>query len=136
MFRFIAISLLKWFVVLIVNMLLLQFVLPRAWTGYSLSASLWFVAFLISFFFAEWAFGKKFPHRHDVWKLLIVWMVISVTLQILHGIYVLGDVLYVINSPDFYVQYLLEILAILLAAQATRRRFRHSMATMTEGLSG
>jgi hypothetical protein len=131
-FRFLVISVIKWFVFLIISSVLLQFVVPSSWSGYEIAAPMWLIAFLVAFAFAEWAFHRRMPEHSDTLLLFVIWMVVTLTLQLLHAQYVMGSILYVINSPDIYVQYLLEILAIFLASHLAHKRMMRGI--LSEGI--
>ena len=93
----------------------------------------WALAFLVAFVCAEWAFRKRLPEQRDIMLLLGIWMTVTITLQLLFAQFILGSVLFVINSPDIYIQYLMEIVAIFLSAKLTRKRKVRSV--ISEGLS-
>ncbi|MFH1620946.1 MAG: hypothetical protein ABIB04_02575 [Patescibacteria group bacterium] len=130
--RFLAIATLKWFTLHFLSALLIVFVLPASWQGFELSIPVWILSFAVAFGFAEWAFKLKIPDKKTISYFLIIWIIASFTLQILQAQFIMGSALYAINSIDMYVQYLLEIAAILLAARATTIRKFHSV--MSEGM--
>ena|SRR3989344_2748454 len=132
-FRFLVISVIKWFLFFMVSGLFLQFVVPESWRGYQIAVPLWALAFLVAFVCAEWAFRKRLPEQRDIMLLLGIWMTVTITLQLLFAQFILGSVLFVINSPDIYIQYLMEIVAIFLSAKLTRKRKVRSV--ISEGLS-
>ncbi len=113
---------LKWFTLHVLTAFLIKFILPESWHGFWISVPVWILAFAVAFGFAEWAFKLNIPDKKTMTALLIVWMIVSLTLQILQAQFILGSVLFVINSIDIYAQYILEILAIFLAARAVRKR--------------
>lgn len=119
--RYLGFSFLKWLVNLFV-LSLLFYALPHTWGGFILAVPAWIVSFIIAFAFAELAFGKELPGKRETVSLLVVWMLVSFTMQLLYSWFFLGTVAPVIISIDTYVQYVLEILAIVMAAYITRRR--------------
>jgi hypothetical protein len=120
--RYLIVSFFKWLVNLFAVSLLFMYVLPSTWGGYALSFPAWIVSFIVAFACAELAFGKELPGKRETLRLLAVWMVVSLTLQILYAWFFFGTVSPVVRSLDVYVQYVLEIFAIVLAAYLTRRR--------------
>ena len=130
--RFTLISLLKWFAQLTASALIVRYVMPAGWSGYAISAPMWLVNFGLAFGFAEWAYRKTLPGRRETIRLLICWMVVTITLQLLFAQFFLGSVLYFTGSLEMYVQLLLEVLAILLAARVTRKRKMNKV--LSEGI--
>lgn len=120
--RFLAISFLKWMALNFLSILFFEYIAPSSWHGFVLAIPIWILSFAVAFGFAEWAFKTKFPERKTIATLLVIWMIVSYTLHILQAQFLMGSALFVINSIDIYVQYLLEILAILLAARTTKKR--------------
>jgi hypothetical protein len=131
--RALLISALKWIAYIAASSVLLRFVLPDGWSGYALSFPLWVLAFVIAFVFAEWLFGARSADRRDTAIALGVWMAVTIVLQAILTAFVIGDVYVFLNSYDTYIQLLLEILAILLAARWMRMKRVH--AVLGEGLA-
>jgi hypothetical protein len=131
--RYLGISFLKWVVTYAATALLIVYVLPKNLSGYGLAAFAWLVAFGISFACAEWAFSIQIPGKRETAMLVAIWMVVTLSLFILYFWYFFGTVSPFIYSVDTYIQLLLELLAILLAAYLTRRR--KIKAAFGEGLA-
>jgi hypothetical protein len=131
-FRALSISFLKWMTFLIVSFVLLRFVFTFL-TGWWLAIPMWAVAFGNAFLFADWAFSKRTLSNKELAAFIVIWMVVTMTLQLLHAQFLTGDIRYALNSPELYVQYLLELLAIFLASSHARKKLMRSI--LGEGMS-
>jgi len=120
--RYLGISLLKWFGIFTVNLIFVSYVAPSFLKGYLLSLPIWALVFLVSYWFAFWAMHLKLPGKREVTGLIIIWMVSTICLEVFYEIMAVGRPIFILHSPDLYVQYLLEIAAILLAARMLRKR--------------
>ncbi len=132
-FRFVTIISLKWSANILAVILLSTHVIPSAWSGYVRAIPLWFVSFVVAWIFSEWALRRVQPGRQEVALLLILWLMLSLSYQLLYGYISLGNVYSVINSLEMYIQFVLEICAVLLAAYAVRRR--KVLSALGEGLA-
>jgi len=131
--RYLGVSFLKWVAVYAAVALVTQTIVPKTVSGYALAAVAWLVAFMVSFGFAEWAFITQIPGKQETVSLICIWMTVTLTIFIFYFWYFFGTVKPFLYSIDTYVQLLLELLAILLAAYLTRRR--KIKATFGEGLA-
>ncbi len=132
--RLFSIVLLQWVTNLFAVLVLLQFVIPGSWQGNLKAVPIWLVSFLLAFLFAEWAFDKRLPERRDTIELILVWVVVSVTLNILGSVLVFKTARVALYGTDLHITMLFEIIAIVLAAHATRRR--KILRALGEGMEG
>lgn len=121
-FRFIAIISLKWIANILSVIILSFYVIPQEWQGYTRAALFWFLSFVIAFVFAEWAMRRLLPGRRVVVLLLSLWLFLSLLYQMLYGYVSLENVYAVLNSFDTYIQFLLESIALVLAARSVRQQ--------------
>ena len=131
-FKFFSISLIRWTLNMLVVAALLKYVIPSDWSGMATAAPIWVVSFFLAFALAEWAFRGASPKKNTVALLLVNWIVVNLTLDILFAYYVLGYAVIAVKSPDRWVTYMVEIAAIFLAAYVTRRRNIREL--MSEGI--
>ena len=120
--RSISITFLAWLVRLFLSALILQYVIPSSWRGYAVAAPMWLLGIGVVFAAAEWAFHERLPGKRETLIFLISWIGLTVVLQIMYSFFLFGTVLPFINSLEIYIQYVFEILTILVVAYLTRRR--------------
>ncbi len=111
---------------------LLKWVIPSDWSAMMQAAPIWIASFFLAFILAEWAFRGATPKKNTVALLLVNWLVVNLTLDILFAYYILGFAALAIKSPEHWVTYMMEIAAIFLAAYVTRRRSVREL--MSEGI--
>jgi hypothetical protein len=111
---------------------LMKYVIPPDWSPMMIAAPIWVVSFFLAFALAEWAFRGAVPKKNTVALLIVNWLVVNLTLDILFAYYILGFAALAIKSTDHLVTYMIEIAAIFLAAYVTRRRHVHEL--MSEGI--
>lgn len=121
-FRFLSIVFLKWVANLLAVVVLLRFVIPGGWHGFLKAGPIWIASFVIAFLFAEWAFQKQLPSKRDLIRLIVVWVVVSYSLDIIGSVMVFDTPRVAMYGTDLHVTMLFEIAAILAAAYVTRRR--------------
>lgn len=122
MFRFLSIVLLKWTANLLAVVLLLRFVVPGGWHGFLKAGPIWIASFIIAFLFAEWAFQKQLPSKRDLIQLVVIWIVVSYSLDIVGSVMVFDTARVALYGTDLHITMLFEVGAILAAAYVTRRR--------------
>lgn len=130
--RTIGISFLKWLINYYLVVVMIVYALPADWHGYAITIPMWMLSLIVAFGFAYWLFHSHLPTSRDTAIVIVIWMVVSLTLQIFHAFYYMGTLAPLIYGPDMYVQYLLEIIAILSASYYLRRKKIQS--TLGEGL--
>ncbi|MEK7115792.1 MAG: hypothetical protein AAB879_00165 [Patescibacteria group bacterium] len=121
-FRLVSIVILKWVVNLFAVLALLRFVIPPAWHGNLKAAPIWLVSFILAFLFAEWAFARRLHGKRSTVECIVLWVVVSYTLNIFASVVTFATARVAIYGTDLHITTLSEIAAILLAAHATRRR--------------
>jgi len=132
-FRYLGISIVKWIAVFSAIMIFTSYIAPQSLRGYWLALPIWILVCLIAYGFGYWAFHLTFPNRRDVIMLLIIWMVVTICLEAFYEIMTIGQPVFLLRSPDLYVQYLLEIVGVLLAIK--RIRTQKMRAASGEGLA-
>ena len=131
-FRYIGISIVKWIAVFTAISVLTTYV-ANGLTGYVLALPVWALAFAMAYGFAYWALHPTMPGKRELTRLILIWMVVTIVLEVYYELLTIGQVVFILYSPDLYVQYLLEIIAIFFAARTIRRKKFRSAAG--EGLS-
>ena len=126
--RYLGISLVKWIGIFFLTVMLTAYAAPAWLNGYWLSLPIWIIIFFAAYGFAYWALHIKLPVRRDVILLVVIWMAVTIVLEVSYEIMAVGQPVFILYSPDLYVQYLLEIIAILLAARVIRMRKLRSAA--------
>lgn len=130
--RTIGISFLKWLANYFVTILLIVYLLPSDWHGYFIVIPMWILSFIVALTFAFWLFHPRLPTSRDTAIVIVIWLAVSWSIQVFHAFYYFGTLAPLIYGPDMYVQYLLEILAILGMSYYMRRK--KIQATLGEGL--
>lgn len=130
--RYLGISVLKWISVFAAIVIFSAYVAPASWKGFFLAVPIWILAFALAYLFAFWALHVKIPGRRELITLIAIWMGVTIILQVSYEIFTIGRPVFIIYSLDLYVQYLLEVIAILLAGRQVRAyRMKHALS---EGL--
>jgi hypothetical protein len=78
--------------------------------------------FVLAFVFAMLAFGKRAPKRKDTLMLIAIWMLVTVCGFLLYGLVLSPRGVKAAVAPEILVQFVLEVLAIYLAAFRLRRQ--------------
>ncbi len=118
--RFLTISILHWIASIVLSTALALYVLT-GFTGYVLAAPMWAMNFLLAFGFAQWAFHQRLPGPRDTMWFLLIWFIVTFSLQSAFEIYQFGQIYFLINDNFLHIQYFIDLLAILLASYLTRR---------------
>lgn len=121
LFRFLALSVLKWLANFAAAFILLGFVLPNQFTGLELDIPVWIVSTLIAFMFATWAVSKKMPSNRDTFMLLAIWTIVSITGFLIYGMVYSNYGPWAVVSPEILIQLVLESVAVYLACYRVRR---------------
>lgn len=132
--RFMGISIVKWLSSFIVVYLMMNYVIPASIIGFWRIVLIWCATVLSAFVFAEWAFNTKSPDRKDILQLMIVGLCMNVLLSVTMDILMQGRPVYIFESFDIQVQYILEVLIVPVAAYVAQKRRQKS--TIAEGLIG
>lgn len=130
--RTIGVSFLNWIANYILVIFVIVYLLPNDWSGYANTIPMWIVSALVAFGFAYWLFSSRLPSSRDTAAVIGIWMVVNATMQVFHAFYYLGSLAPLLYGPDIYVQYVLEIIAIMSASYYVRRKKMQS--TFGEGL--
>lgn len=131
-FRFLFTSLTRWVLNMLLVVAMLKYIIPSEWPGMATAAPIWVMSFLLAFGLAEWAFRTIVPTKQSIAVLLLNWLIVNLTLDILFAYYIIGTAAAAVKSADHWVTYMVEIAAIFLAAYVTRRRNVREM--MSEGI--
>ena len=118
--RYLGISILKWISIYVTMLLFVTYVAPSWLKGYWLALPMWALTLLIAYGFGYWALHFKIPARREIAILIGVWMVTTICIEIWYEILTIGRPVFLMHSIDLYVQYLIEIVGILLAARMIR----------------
>lgn len=129
-----GISIVKWLFSFIVVYLMMNYVIPASIIGFWRIVLIWCGTTLSAFVFAEWAFNTKSPDRQDILQLMIVGLCMNVLLSVTMDILMQGRPVYIFESFDIQVQYILEVLIVPIAAYVAQKRRQKS--TIAEGLVG
>ncbi|MBP9864006.1 hypothetical protein KBC54_00965 [Patescibacteria group bacterium] len=130
--RTIGVSFLNWIANYILVIFVIVYLLPNDWSGYANTIPMWIVSAFVAFGFAYWLFSSRLPSSRDTAAVIGIWMVVNATMQVFHAFYYLGSLAPLLYGPDIYVQYVLEIIAIMSASYYVRRKKMQS--TFGEGL--
>lgn len=120
--RYLGVSIIKWFGVYTTALVFVAYVAPSTMKGYLLALPIWALSTLVAYGFAYWAMHTKMPGKHEIIALITVWMVVTLCIEAFYEIMAVGSPVFLLHSIDLYVQYLLEIAAILFAARVLRKR--------------
>lgn len=120
--RYLGISLLTQLALWISFVMLLRFILPDKTPVLIMSFGIWITAFIISLFFASWAFSSKLPGWRDSLALLLMRLLLSMSFWLSYGLIISVRGPWVLISPEILIQIAVECLAIPLAAYRIRRR--------------
>jgi hypothetical protein len=123
LFRYFAVSLVKWFAVNAATVVVLFLVLPKNWSGGEISAPIWIMTFAIAVGFAYWALNKRKPGYKDVLKLLVVWLVVTLVMQNAFDYFIIGRALFILRSFDALAALIIELLGVIVGAIILRWRF-------------
>jgi hypothetical protein len=126
--RTLGISIVKWIAVFFAVTVFTSYVAPKSLHGYWLALPIWVMVFAIAYGFAYWVFHIKIPSRRDLLLLIAIWMVVTICLEAFYEVMTIGQPVFLLYSPDIYVQYLLEIIAILVCAQRIRKEKMKSVS--------
>ncbi|MBI5655191.1 hypothetical protein HZC53_06095 [Candidatus Uhrbacteria bacterium] len=110
--RFAAISALKWIVQNFLTILVLLYLIPNSWHGYTVAAPVWVLTVVVSAAFAYWALHIKRPSWKNVILLAVIWFVISLFFQTIFEFIFLGRLFFILRSLELLLIFLLEILTI------------------------
>lgn len=102
-------------------LLMLMFVVPDWLSSLLTAISVWTIGFLVAFLFAQWAFAKRMPTKGDVILLASLHLFVAVLFYAIYGIFVSENGVLILFTPDFSIEIILEILAILLSAYRIKR---------------
>jgi hypothetical protein len=122
-FRYFAVTLVKWFAVNTATILVMFFVLPKTWSGGEVSAPVWIMTFVLAAGFAYWALLKKKPSYKDILKLLGVWLVVTLVMQNAFEYFIFGRALFIFRSFDALAALIIELLGVIVGAIILRWRF-------------
>lgn len=120
--RYLGISIIKWFGVFTVTLVFARYVAPDWMKGYALALPTWALISFVAYGFAFWAMHIKMPGKHEIITLLLVWIIVTFCLQAFFEIMAFGSPVFLLRSPDLYIQYLIEIASIMVAARVLRKR--------------
>lgn len=119
---------LKWLVNLTVIMLTYNYVFPEI-TNKWLSLGLgWTLSALVAAPFAYWAFHRQLPTDRQLGIFIGTWLVISLIMDLLVSLMSYSESWTMIFRYEFIVQYLLEILVILVLHRVRKRHNAYHLA--------
>ncbi len=130
--RTIGISFLKWIVSYFAVVFTIVYLLPSDWHGYAIVVPMWIVTSAVAGAFAYWLFHPHIPTSRTTAVTIGIWLVVSLSLQILHAFFYFGTLAPLIYGPDMYVQYLLEVIAVIGMRSYMRRK--NIQSTLGEGM--
>lgn len=120
--RSLCIAILHWLISFFAIALMLGFILPSNASGWMLNVPAWILAFLLSALFASWAFSPYLPEPREIFFVIVLWFLVLVTGYLGYGI------LFSLRGPllifewEFFVQIILQLVAVWLAGFRLRRR--------------
>ncbi len=129
--RYLGISIVKWITVFTAMSVMTMYI-TGGLRGYLLDIPIWAMAFAVAYGFAYWALHPTIPGKRELIQLIIIWVVVTLTLEAFYEILSIGQIVFV-YGPDFFGQYLFEIAAIFLAARVIHNK--KIRAAGSEGLS-
>lgn len=120
--RFLIVSFIKFVASMLAIYILYSYVIPSSFSGVLAFIPTWLVMFVLAFVFALLAFGKKAPKRQDMLMLIAIWMTVTICGFLLYGLLLSPRGVRASVAPEILVQFVLEVLAIYLAAFRLRRQ--------------
>lgn len=132
-FRFLVLSFLNVVAVAASVIVIAGFVFPSSWPAWMLMICIWIVAFLMAFFFANWALSTRLPNGQDTLHLVAMHLFAFVTLYLAYGTFISDRGPWVIASPELLAQLAIEIAAVFLSSYRMRRQ--KIKAVLGEGMT-
>jgi len=121
-FRYLGISIIKWIAVYTAILTFTMYVAPPGLRGNWLAIPIWIMVSAISYEFATWAMHIRIPTKRDLILLISIWMVVTICIEWFVESMAYGQPYFLLHDYQNYVQYLLEIVAILYAARVLRKK--------------
>ncbi|MFA5185619.1 MAG: hypothetical protein WC551_03970 [Patescibacteria group bacterium] len=111
--RFAAISALEWIVQNFLTFVVLLYVVPDSWHGYTLAAPIWVLTLVVCLAFAYWALHLRRPKWKNIIALAVIWFVISLFFQAVFEFIFIGRLFFIARAWDMLIIFLIGIVAIL-----------------------